>query len=110
MQHTGICCIKGEIDDKTEKVQCFCLECSGGDCKIESGRDCAACRVWCAKISCANKFMGCGDDDLIKVRCCCVHVEVDEHISSCQVCCVRGACCGDGQGKGGPPAAVVMER
>ena len=53
-------------------------------------------RPQCAEVRCfccsARFFQPClffGDDDLMRIRCACFHVEIDKHIERIQVCCVK---------------------
>ena len=96
---TRLCCIRMELDEKSYLFQCFCCKITKHTNETQVGRlnglfecvgwpDCGQIRCFCC-VAKYDKCLFCGDDDLCRVRCCCVHAEIDNRVERCQIFCIK---------------------
>jgi len=97
---TRLCCLRMDLDEKSYICQCLCCKVTKHTNSRVAGevQGLFQCVGWpqCAEVRCfccsARFFQPClffGDDDLMRIRCACFHVEIDKHIERIQVCCVK---------------------
>ena len=96
---TRLCCVRAELDEKSYIFQCLCCKVTKHTNETTAGRvnglfqcvgwpECSQIRCFCC-VAKYDKCLFCGDDDLCRIRCCCLHTEIDNRVERCQIFCIK---------------------